>query len=197
MTPPSPNDPLLNQVYITHLPAPDRTPSRILALGTALTIYAAFGTGLALLWRSPARGSLPQPSQAIVLQELDDFAPPPPPPPGRGARETGPRAVPPPQPEVPVETPRTLPAEALPPPPVPAGASTDPGGGVRDPCVLRDGRTILFSYRPAGTENYHLHLIQSDGTGIRRLTDGPWDDIEPAALADGSIIFVSSRARRW
>lgn len=129
MTPPSPNDAVLDQVYITRLPAPDRTPSRILALGTALTIYAALGAGLAALWRSPVRRSLPQPSQAIVLQELDDFAPPPPPPPGGGAREAGPKAVPR-SPEFPAETPRTLPTEALLPPPVPAGASVDPRAGL-------------------------------------------------------------------
>ena len=73
----------------------------------------------------------------------------------------------------------------------------DIAGAVRDPCVHYDGRTILFSYRPGGEERYHLYTINSDGTGLRRLTSGEYDDIEPAWLPDGDIIFVSARARRW
>ena len=37
----------------------------------------------------------------------------------------------------------------------------DPQGGVRDPQVHYDGRTILFSYRPGGTEYYHLYEIKA------------------------------------
>ncbi|HSP42395.1 MAG TPA: hypothetical protein VLO11_05965 [Luteolibacter sp.] len=73
----------------------------------------------------------------------------------------------------------------------------DPEGGIRDPQVDYDGRRILFSYRQGGSGHYHLHEINSDGSGLRRLTDGPFDDIEPTWLPDGDIIFVSSRARRW
>lgn len=73
----------------------------------------------------------------------------------------------------------------------------DPEGGVRDPAVHFDGRTILFSYRPGGSEHYHLYTIQADGTGLRRLTEGDYDDFEPCWLPDGDIVFVSTRARRW
>jgi len=73
----------------------------------------------------------------------------------------------------------------------------DPQGGVRDPQVHYDGRTILFAYRPSGTEYYHLYEILADGTGLRQLTSGPFDDIEPAYLPDGGIVFVSSRCKRW
>jgi cytochrome c553 len=73
----------------------------------------------------------------------------------------------------------------------------DDRGGVRDPCVHYDGNSILFSYRPGGTDNYHLYRINRDGTGLRPLTDGPFDDIEPAWLPDGDIVFVSSRCKRW
>ena len=73
----------------------------------------------------------------------------------------------------------------------------DPQGGIRDPHLHHDGRTILFSYRPGGTEHYHLHEISIDGTGLRKLTDGPFDDIEPVYLPDGDIVFVSSRCKRW
>ena len=73
----------------------------------------------------------------------------------------------------------------------------DATGGVRDPQVHYDGKKILFSYRKGGSANYHLYEINSDGTGLRQLTDGPFDDIEPAYLSDGGMVFVSSRCKRW
>ena len=73
----------------------------------------------------------------------------------------------------------------------------DAGGAIRDPCVHYDGRTILFSYRKAGSMSYHLYQIQADGSGLVQLTDGIYDDIEPCYLPDGGIVFVSSRSQRW
>ena len=73
----------------------------------------------------------------------------------------------------------------------------DPAGGVRDPQLHYDGRKILFSYRKGGTEHYHLYEIEIDGTGLRRLTGGPFDDIEPTYLPDGDVVFCSSRCNRW
>ena len=71
------------------------------------------------------------------------------------------------------------------------------GGGIRDPHVHYDGRTVLFSYRPAGTDNYNLYEIQTDGTGLRQLTDGPYDDFEAIYLPTDDIVFVSTRSKRW
>ena len=71
------------------------------------------------------------------------------------------------------------------------------GGGVRDPAVGYDGKTILFSYRPAGTDHYNLYTIQSDGSNLKQITQGPWDDYEPCWLPDGDIVFVSTRCKRW
>lgn len=73
----------------------------------------------------------------------------------------------------------------------------DPDGGIRDPQVHYDGKKILFSYRPGGTAHYHLYEIHSDGSGLRKLTDGDFDDFEPTYLPDGGIVFVSSRCNRW
>ena len=73
----------------------------------------------------------------------------------------------------------------------------DPEGSVRDPRVHYDGGKILFSYRPGGTKHFHLYEIGADGTGLRQLTDGPFDDIEPAYLPDGGIVFPSSRCERF
>ncbi len=71
------------------------------------------------------------------------------------------------------------------------------GGSIRDPHVDYDGHTLIFSYRPAGTDFYHLYTMQSDGTGLKQLTDGPWDDFEPCSLPDGDLLFVTTRCKRW
>jgi len=73
----------------------------------------------------------------------------------------------------------------------------DPKGGVRDPRVHYDGGKILFSYRKGGTHHYHLCEINTDGSGFRQLTCGDWDDVDPAYLPDGGIIFASSRGSRF
>src|SRR4030042_1275645 len=52
------------------------------------------------------------------------------------------------------------------------------GGAIRDPHVHYDGRTILFSYRRAGTDYYNLYEIRADGTGLRQGTERPYDDFE-------------------
>ena len=73
----------------------------------------------------------------------------------------------------------------------------DPKGGVRDPQVHYGGKKILFSYRKGGQPCYRLYEINADGTGLKQITDGPYDDFEPAYLPDGGIVFCSSRCRRW
>jgi len=73
----------------------------------------------------------------------------------------------------------------------------DPKGGVRDPQVHYDSQKIVFAYREGGECQYHLHEINTDGTGLRQLTDGPFDDFEPSYLPDGDMVFVSSRCKRW
>ena len=73
----------------------------------------------------------------------------------------------------------------------------DPAGAVRDPQVHYDGEKILFSYRRGGSPYFHLCEIQADGTGLRQLTHEACDDLEPAYLPDGGIVFCSSRCHRF
>ena len=73
----------------------------------------------------------------------------------------------------------------------------DPQGAIRDPAVHYDGRRILFSWRKGTSDHYNLYEINADGTGLRQLTSGDWDDFEPVYLPDGGIMFVSSRCKRW
>ena len=73
----------------------------------------------------------------------------------------------------------------------------DPDGGFRDPRVHYDGSRILFAYRKGGTHHYHLCEIGSDGSGFRQLTSGDCDDMDPAYLPDGGIVFASSRCNQF
>ncbi len=71
------------------------------------------------------------------------------------------------------------------------------GGSVRDPQLHYDGKTVLFSYRRPDADYYNLYEMQIDGTGLRRITDVPYDDFEATYLPDDDIVFVSTRSKRW
>jgi len=73
----------------------------------------------------------------------------------------------------------------------------DPKGGIRDPQLSYDGRKILFAYRKGGQHPFHLYEINLDGSGLKQLTNGDDDDIEPTYCPDGSIVFCSSRCQRF
>ena len=72
-----------------------------------------------------------------------------------------------------------------------------PKGCVRDPQIHYDGKKILFAHRKPNTHPFHLYEINTDGSGLRQLTYGEDDDIEPTYCPDGSIVFCSSRCRRY
>ena len=72
----------------------------------------------------------------------------------------------------------------------------DAQGGVRDPQVHYDAKKVLFSYRKGDSSHYHLFEVNLDGTGVRQLTDGPFDDLEAIYLPDGDLLFCSSRSNR-
>ena len=74
---------------------------------------------------------------------------------------------------------------------------TDKDGAFRDPQVHHDGRKMVLSYRKGGTDHYNLYEVGVDGSGLRQLTSGLVDDIEPTYLPDGDIVFCSSRCNRW
>jgi len=67
-------------------------------------------------------------------------------------------------------------------------------GYVADCEVSWDGKRIIFSKR-GGKDNpwWDIWEIGADGKGLRRITKGPYHDVQPAYLPDGRIVFSSSR----
>ena len=71
-------------------------------------------------------------------------------------------------------------------------------GMVRDPEVHFDGRRIVFAMRRDIKDDYHIHEIGADGTGLRQLTSATGAvDIDPLYLPDGGIVFSSTREPKF
>jgi hypothetical protein len=78
-----------------------------------------------------------------------------------------------------------------------------PVGSYQHPELACDGKRVLFSFcaTPSAPPNrtthldrfYHLYEMNADGSGLRQLTSGPYDDFSPRYLPDGRIIFISTR----
>lgn len=85
-----------------------------------------------------------------------------------------------------------------------------PQGSCTGPDLSYDGRKILFAYcryypHVAGLPNkvdkeklpedafYHIYEVNVDGTGLRQLTRGRYDDFDPRYLPNGDIVFLSTR----
>ena len=84
----------------------------------------------------------------------------------------------------------------------------DPGGRLRQlapetpgsfwrPDLSFDARRVLFSFKPADEKSFHLYEMNFDGTGLRQLTDGEYDDLDPIYLPDGHVLFTTTRGNSY
>lgn len=60
-----------------------------------------------------------------------------------------------------------------------------------------DASKMVFSARTKEDTNYRLYQLQSDGGGLKRLTQGAYNDSDPAWLPDGGIVFCTSRSNHF
>jgi HEAT repeat protein len=67
-------------------------------------------------------------------------------------------------------------------------------GYVADCETSWDGTRVLFARRGGDADPWwHVFEMNSDGSGLRRLTRGPYHDVQPAYLPDGRIVFSTTR----
>ena len=84
-------------------------------------------------------------------------------------------------------------------------------GNVLEPRLHWDAQRIVFSFvrcrgkhfNPGEIHNdvdegfYHVYSVNVDGSDLRQLTRGPYDDLMPTWLPDGGIAFSSTRRRGY
>ncbi len=73
----------------------------------------------------------------------------------------------------------------------------DPQGAIFDLNISRDAETLFFSHRKKGDQNWHIWQIGVDGADLRQIADGPYTDFGPEELADGRLVFCSTRIRSF
>jgi hypothetical protein len=57
---------------------------------------------------------------------------------------------------------------------------------------------VLFCFKPHNEKSFHLYEVGIDGTGLRQLTDGPYDDLDPIYLPDDQhLVFVTTRGHTY
>ena len=83
-----------------------------------------------------------------------------------------------------------------------------PGGTVRRlapetpgsfwrPDLSFDAARVLFCYKAHDEKSFHLYEIGLDGTDVRRLTSGDYDDLDPIYLPDGHVMFTTTRGNTY
>lgn len=92
-----------------------------------------------------------------------------------------------------------------------ARALTDgrlPTGSYQHLDVSHEGDRILFAFCEAETapkdtryghkgRTYSLYEVLADGSRLRRITEGPYEDFSPRYTPDGRLLFISTRRRGW
>lgn len=89
-----------------------------------------------------------------------------------------------------------------------------PPGNILEPRLSYDGQRILFSFVPCSSDvpdparlpvneqgdesrYFHLYEVRVDGTGLRQLTHGTYDDMMGEYLPDGDLVFCSTRRKGY
>ncbi len=73
--------------------------------------------------------------------------------------------------------------------------STSRGGIARNPMANFDLTQVYFGYRPSADGYFHIMAMNTDGSEVKQITDGPFHDYWPCPLPDGGLAFISTRCR--
>lgn len=65
------------------------------------------------------------------------------------------------------------------------------------PGLSYDGTKVVFSHKPKGEKAFHLFEVNIDGTGLKQLTFGDYDDLDPIYLPDGHLMFCTTRGNTY
>lgn len=66
------------------------------------------------------------------------------------------------------------------------------------PDLSFDGQRVLFCFKPHNEKAFHIYECNLDGSGLRQLTSGIYDDFDPVYLPDGKhYVFSSSRGHTY
>jgi len=66
------------------------------------------------------------------------------------------------------------------------------------PDVSYDGRRVVFCFKPHNEKSFHLYEMNVDGSGLRQITDGIFDDLDPIYLPDGEhVVFSTTRGHTY
>ncbi len=66
------------------------------------------------------------------------------------------------------------------------------------PDLYYDAQRVVFCFKPHNEKSFHLYEIKIDGSGLRQLTFGPYDDLDPIYLPDGQhIVFSTTRGHTY
>ena len=72
-----------------------------------------------------------------------------------------------------------------------------PAGQILDCDLSYDAKEVLFSWRRKQLDGYQVFVVNTDGTNLRQLTDGPHHNYNACWLPDGAIAFLSTRSSRF
>ena len=70
-------------------------------------------------------------------------------------------------------------------------------GAFMRPDLSFDAKRVLFCMRPESDPTYHLYEINVDGSGLRQITKGLYNDLDPIYTPDGGIVFSTSRCNQY
>jgi hypothetical protein len=66
------------------------------------------------------------------------------------------------------------------------------------PDLSFDGQRVLFCFKPHNEKAFHIYECALDGSGLRQLTSGIFDDFDPVYLPDGKhYVFSSTRGHTY